>query len=79
MFPGQQPDLVLGVDIGSGLHQQFDRLAEAMPGHLVQRRVAVLLTGSDSRLVSHCLFLYLTQKHNHPPRDNSPVYTFLSL
>lgn len=34
--------LVFRVHIGSGLHQQFDGLAEAVPGHLVQRRVAVL-------------------------------------
>lgn len=48
-------DLVLGVDVGSSLHQQLDRLAEAVPGHLVQRCVAVLHTGSDSRLVIRCL------------------------
>lgn len=30
------------MNIGSGLHQQFDGLAEAVPGHLVKRRVAVL-------------------------------------
>lgn len=54
-FPGRRQHLVLGVDIGAGLHQQLDGLAEAVPGDLVQRRVAVLATGSDSRLVIRCL------------------------
>lgn len=46
--PGRRRHLVLGVDVGSGLHQQLDGLAEAVPGHLVQRRVAVLPTASQS-------------------------------
>lgn len=100
VFPGH---LILGVDVGASLYQQFDRLAEAVPGHLVQRRVAVLPTGSDSRLVIRCpgalmwysvggfysfysfIYFHLTQKHNHPHRDNNnnnhhhPVSTFLCL
>lgn len=34
--------LVFGVDVGSGFNQQFDRLTEAMPRNLVQRRVSIL-------------------------------------
>lgn len=45
---GVQEHLVLGVNVGPGLHQQLHRLTEAMPGHLMQSCVSILTTRSRS-------------------------------
>ena len=44
---------VLDVGVGLGLAEVVHRLAEALPGRLVQRRVAVLKCDNNVQLVSH--------------------------
>ena len=51
---GREPAPVLDVGVGLGPAEVVDRLAEALPGRLVQGRVAVLKCDQDDvQLVSH--------------------------
>lgn len=63
-------DLVLGVRVGAGLHQRLHRLAEAVPGDLVERRVAVLTETKSFKVVRSSsavrVLLILIKQHKQP-------------